>query len=148
MVKKLWFRKPSCETSKRMKLVKSSGTSIERVMAMLLDREGIKFDSHPFVPGKPDFVIKNMKIAIFCDSSFWHGRRLRDIHGEAFKKNKPFWINKLESNKRRDARVSRLLRSKGWSVLRFWDTDILRKPSKVHKKLLRGITKNVERKNS
>ena len=147
MVKRPWFRKPSRETSKRMKSVKSSETSIERVMAMLIAGEGIKFDRHPLVLGKPDFVIKNMKIAIFCDSSFWHGRRLRDIRGETFKKNKAFWVNKLESNKRRDSRVNRLLRNKGWSVLRFWDTDIFKKPLKVRNKLLRGIIKNGERKN-
>ena len=127
-IKKPWFRKPSLAVSKRMRRVRSFGTSIERRMEVLLRGERIRYQKQPQLIGKPDFILKNQRIAIFCDSSFWHGRRAQEISGEAFKKNKAFWVHKLETNKKRDAKISGVLRRQGWSVLRFWDTDILKNP--------------------
>ena len=79
---------------------------------------------------------------IFCDSSFWHGRREKELKGEAFKKNKEFCVNKLRENRKRDIRTNRILKKEGWHVLRFWDTDILKFQDKVAKKLLREINEN------
>lgn len=141
-IKKTWFRKPSSKTSQRMRLIRSSGSGIERVMETLMVECGMEFEKHSSLIGKPDFVIQKSKIAIFCDSSFWHGRRHKEITGEAFKMNRTFWVNKLENNKKRDMKVSRVLRKQGWKVLRFWDTDILKNPLKVRNKLLRGFSQN------
>lgn len=110
-------------------------------MEVLLKSERIRYDKQPLLTGKPDFRVKRTNVLIFCDSSFWHGRREKETTGEVFKKNRPFWINKLENNKKRDAKVNRILRRAGWSVLRFWDTDILRKPLKVKNKLIRALVK-------
>ena len=140
-INKPWFRKPSLAVSKRMKRVKSANTHLEKRMEALLRNQKIKYERQPSIAGKPDFKIKDANILIFCDSSFWHGRRFKEISGEAFKKNRAFWINKLENNKKRDARVNRILRREGWSVLRFWDTDILKKPLKVKNKLIRALVK-------
>ena len=66
---------------------------------------------------------KAPKIAIFCDSEFWHGydwdHRKYDI-----KSNQEFWINKIENNIIRDQKVNTILKSEGWCVLRFWGKDI------------------------
>ena len=140
-VKKLWFSKPTSETSKRMKLVRSSGTSIEKAMEVLLRERNVRFERRYVLLGKPDFVLEKQRIAVFCDSSFWHGRRAKEISGETFKKNKAFWVHKLETNKKRDAKISGVLRRQGWSVLRFWDTDILKNPLKVKNKLIRALVK-------
>ena len=110
-------------------------------MEALLRAEGIKCQKQPPLLGRPDFRIKNTKILIFCDSAFWHGRRKKEITGEAFKKNKEFWVNKLRENKKRDARINETLRKDGWRVLRFWDTDVLKFPGKVAKRLKREIKK-------
>jgi DNA mismatch endonuclease (patch repair protein) len=91
------------------------------------------------ISGKPDFVVKGTDLLIFCDSSFWHGRRTRETSGKAFKINRTFWTRKLMMNRSRDLRNNRRLRAQGWSVARFWDTDILRKPEKVKLKLRRMI---------
>jgi len=139
--KKPWFKKPSLAVSKRMKLVKSANTKLEKAMEALLRAEGIKCQKQPPLLGRPDFRIKNTKILIFCDSAFWHGRRKKEITGEAFKKNKEFWVNKLRENKKRDARINETLRKDGWRVLRFWDTDVLKFPGKVAKRLKREIKK-------
>lgn len=140
-MKKPWFKKPSADTSRRMRLVRNINTKLEKAMESLLKAHSIKYQGQPSVFGRPDFRIKNTRVLIFCDSSFWHGRRKKEISGEAFKKNKEFWVNKLRENKKRDARINRALKKKGWRVLRFWDTDILKNPDKTIKKLTSEIKK-------
>lgn len=111
-------------------------------MEGLLKEAGIRYRKHPDLPGKPDFEIFCTNVVIFCDSSFWHGRREKEISGEAFTKNKAFWIHKLEYNKKRDARINGMLRRNGWSVWRFWDTDVMKRPEYVKRRLLEAIKKN------
>lgn len=141
--KKPWFRKPSHETSKRMKLIKSSGTRLEKAMEKLLLGLGLRYEKQPCLIGQPDFRIKDTNVLIFCDSSFWHGRREKEISGKAFRKNVEFWTAKLLETRKRDMRTNRILRKEGWHIVRFWDTDILNSPEKVIKKLLKELDKNV-----
>jgi DNA mismatch endonuclease (patch repair protein) len=73
---------------------------------------------------------------VFCDGDFWHGRhwatrRLRLTTGH----NAAYWVAKIESNMRRDRRTRRELRSAGWTVLRFWESDILRDPDRAASKI-------------
>ena len=65
------------------------------------------------------------KIAIFCDSEFWHGYDW-DHRKEDIKSNKEFWIPKIERNIQRDKEVNERLLSEGWTVLRFYGKDILK----------------------
>ena len=140
------FEKPQKAVSDRMKRIKSKDTSLERSMERILNELVVKFDKQPNLLGKPDFRIIGTKVLIFCDSSFWHGRRESEVSGEAFKKNREFWTNKLAENRRRDQRTNRKLRKDGWSVHRFWDSDILNKPDKVRGRLRRLIDRRAGKK--
>ena len=113
---------------------------MEKDMARLLRQMKLRFDYQPKIQGHPDFAIRGTKLLIFCDSSFWHGRRNREITGKAFKKNRAFWKLKLSDNRKRDSRTNRRLRAKGWSVARMWDTEIQRKPKMVEAKIRRMIS--------
>lgn len=144
--KKPGFKKPSPTVSNRMKRVKSSNTEIEKTMENLLRKEKIEYEKQINLAGHPDFKITGTNILIFCDSSFWHGRRESEISGKAFKKNREFWTHKIIENRKRDQRTNRKLRSNGWSVHRFWDTDILKKPDKVKNRLLRIVAQKKEKK--
>ena len=54
---------------------KSKGTKLEILFGKLLWNAGIRYRKNDkSVAGKPDFVIKKARIAIFCDGEFWHGR--------------------------------------------------------------------------
>lgn len=125
--------------SEKMRRIKRRDTGLETAMAAMLRKSSIKYDYQPRLYGHPDFRIKKTSTLIFCDSSFWHGRRQIDLSGVSFKSNRKFWMNKLEANRRRDARIRRRLRHNGWSVHRFWDTDIIKSPEKVMKRLQRII---------
>ena len=133
------FKKPPEEVSERMRKVKSRGTRLEERMESMLRELGVKYQKQLNLQGKPDFRIHGTNVLIFCDSSFWHGRREKEITGEAFRKNREFWEEKLIENRKRDARNNRALRKSGWSVQRFWDTDILKKPDKVMNRLRRIV---------
>lgn len=76
---------------------------------------------HLLLPGKPDFAWPKQKVAVFVDGCFWHGcpKCYR-----APKHNAEFWQEKIETNRRRDRRVARQLRSRGWSVLRIWECHL------------------------
>ena len=80
------------------------------------------------VAGKPDFAWPGRKIAIFVDGCFWHGcAKCKYLP----RTNSEFWRNKIETNRARDKRVTRQLRNQGWTVLRFWEHLVKRKPQEV-----------------
>ncbi len=74
--------------------------------------------------GRPDFVFPALKLAAFVDGCFWHGC---PKHGTSPKANAAFWLAKITGNQARDRRVNRLLRAKGWRVLRIWEHELARK---------------------
>lgn len=119
-----------------MSRIRSKNTGIDVAMRDMLAEMGCDFEAYPKMFGNPDFVIREKRITIFCDGDFWHGYK----YSERKKPAKKFWRNKIESNMRRDRRVSRKLRSEGWSVLRFWGHDIERRQSycvnKIRKKIM------------
>lgn len=108
---------------KNMQHIRSKDTSIEIKLRKALWHEGIRYrKNYKALPGKPDIAITKYRIAVFCDSSFWHGRD--------FEKKKPvatnhqYWDAKIRRNMERDNEVNQQLRATGWTVLRFWDIDI------------------------
>ena len=111
---------------KNMQHIRSTDTSIEIKLRKALWHEGIRYrKNYKALPGKPDIAITKYRIAIFCDSSFWHGRD--------FDKKKPvdtnytYWNTKIKRNIERDKEVNQSLRLMEWVVLRFWDIDINRR---------------------
>lgn len=108
-----------------MSRIKSKGSLIERIAEKALKKRKLKFTPHPkSIIGKPDFVLPESRIAIFCDSSFWHGYKKMTTLRHDFKRNRKFWIKKILANIDRDKKVNRLLRRDGWKVIRFWDFQI------------------------
>ena len=106
-----------------MSQIRGKDTKIEKIMKKILSENRIKFIQHPQMFGNPDFLV-GKRTAVFCDGVFWHGYNYE-------KKKKPakkFWKNKIEGNMRRDRRITRKLRCNGYSVLRFWEHDIEKRP--------------------
>lgn len=76
-----------------------------------------------------------MKIAIFCDGEFWHGRNWETRKGD-HKSNCEFWYSKIERNIERDKEVNEQLKAQGWEIFRFWETEIIKTPDKCLNKIL------------
>ncbi len=88
--------------------------------------------------GKPDFVFRPRKVAVFVDGCFWHGcpRHCRMPTG-----NRRFWQQKLARNQARDRLVTRTLRQRGWRVLRIWEHELTRKnTARLVRRLARFLT--------
>lgn len=112
------------QRSKNMKAIKCKDTKIEIILRKALWHKGYRYKKIcKDVYGKPDIVLKKQKIAIFCDSKFWHGYDWQN-QKKTIKSNRDFWIPKIESNILRDKKVNEVLKQNGWTVLRFWEHEI------------------------
>ena len=109
--------------------VHSEKTNIEVKLRKALWKKGYRYRKNvKELPGKPDIVLIKYKIAIFCDSEFWHGKDWEVLKPKLEKGSNPdFWVNKIERNRQRDSRINKELLFLGWTVIRFWGTDILKK---------------------
>ncbi len=109
---------------KNMQAIKSKDTSIELALRHALWHCGIRYRKNfKGLPGKPDIVIIKYRIAIFCDSDYWHGYDWENRH-RRIKSNREYWIPKIERNMQRDKEVTAQLQEAGWTVLRFWEWQI------------------------
>ena len=112
------------QRSKNMRAVKNKDTGIERSLRKALWEKGYRYRKNcKDVYGKPDIVFKKQKLAIFCDSKFWHGYDW-EVQKETIKSNRDFWIPKIERNIMRDKEVNDRLKLEGWAILRFWEDQI------------------------
>ncbi len=112
------------QISYNMKQVKSKGSEIEVLLQKELWRRGLRYRKNvKNIEGKPDIAFIGKKIAVFCDSEFWHGYDWENRKND-FKSNTEFWISKIERNMQRDKEVTQKLQSEGWIVLRFWGKEI------------------------
>ncbi len=111
---------------KNMQAVKNKDSKIEIILRSALWNKGYRYrKNYSKLEGKPDIVISKYKLAIFCDSEFWHGYNW-NIRKKDIKSNKRFWINKIEGNIERDKIVNQILQDQGWKVIRFWGKEILK----------------------
>ena len=109
---------------KNMQAVKSKDSQIELLLRKELWARGLRYRKNVNrIYGKPDIVFIGKKVAVFCDSEFWHGYNWEERKKD-FKSHQEFWIPKIERNMERDAEVTAKLESEGWTVIRFWGNEI------------------------
>ena len=112
------------QRKKNMQAVKATGSKIETILAKELFARGHRYrKNNKTVYGKPDLTFKKLKIAIFVDGDFWHGKDWETRKND-HKSNQVFWLAKIERNMQRDKEVNLSLLKDGWKILRFWGTDI------------------------
>jgi len=134
--------KPSSEKASRIaSKIRSTNTKGEVLLRSVVWKLGFRFRKNvKELPGKPDIVFPRERVAIFCDGDFWHGR-----HWEEKKKkiqqgsNAPYWLSKIEANMERDKRHNKNLQELNWTVLRFWESDILVEPNVAATKIKEAL---------
>lgn len=65
-----------------------------------------------------DLVFSRARVVVFIDGCFWHGC---PEHYMAPRANNGYWADKVLANRSRDEETTRLLRERGWTVLRIWE---------------------------
>lgn len=109
---------------KNMKAIRCKDTEIELMLRKELWSRGLRYQKNcKSLPGKPDLVFKGAKVAVFCDSEFWHGFDWENQKKRIGSKRE-YWIPKIERNIQRDCEVNELLKKQGYRVIRFWGKEI------------------------
>ncbi|WP_087066812.1 very short patch repair endonuclease [Intestinibacillus massiliensis] len=117
------------QRSKAMSHIKGKDTSIEIILRKALWRRGIRYrKNYKALPGTPDIAITKYKIAVFCDSEFFHGYHW-DIKKGKLGNNREYWIRKIERNIARDNQNDLKLIALGWLPVHFWGQDIIKRTS-------------------
>ena len=111
---------------KNMQHIKAKDTSIEVKLRKSLWMKGYRYrKNYDKLPGKPDIALTKYKIAIFCDSEFFHGKDWEVLKPRLEKSNNSqYWISKISRNRERDDEINKRLLFEGWTVIRFWGKDI------------------------
>lgn len=133
------MRKTKEQISYNMQQVKNKDSEIELMLRKELWSRGLRYRKNVTkIVGKPDIVFLGKKVAVFCDSEFWHGFNWEERKKD-FKSNQDFWIHKIERNIQRDIEVNKQLSEEGWTVLRFWGRDIKKNCSECADKIQESL---------
>ena len=123
-----------------MARIRGRDTKPELAVAAMLDRMGLAYDSHARdLPGRPDFALREMRVAVLVDGDFWHGWRFAQWRMKLSEK----WERKIAGNIRRDARNRRLLRQAGWIVVRLWEHQVTSCPSRCRTRIRSALAKSL-----
>ena len=112
------------QRARNMAAIRSSGTSPERRLGIalkaLFPRRRI-VERTPELPGRPDFYLPGLRLAIFADGCFWH---CCPEHGRVPGDNRDYWEKKLDRNAARDREAARALRRLGIRPVRLWEHEL------------------------
>lgn len=136
------------QITKNMQAVKNKDTQIEiKLRKELWIRRLFYQKNSKDIIGKPDIVFKGIKLAVFCDSEFWHGYQWEEKAKAEHKSNQAFWYKKIERNIERDKEVAEALKNLGWTVLRFWGREIekdTKKCADIIEKTIKELKNGIE----
>ena len=132
----IWTKKKRSEV---MGKIRSKDTYPEKRVRLLLSSFGLKYALNvKKLPGTPDMVLKQHRLAIFVHGCFWHQHgRCRD--GSLPTARIEYWHPKLHQNKLRDKRNVQALRKMGWQVLKLWECKVKKDPDWVATALSRAV---------
>lgn len=131
-------------TSRMMAAVRNKDTKAELILRRALHRRGVRYRLHPAgVFGRPDIAIRSRRLAVFADGDMWHGNawRLRGLSQleDMFPNNTEFWVKKIRRNMERDKEVTARLTEEGWTVVRLWESEIMRDPDAAAEKVVEAL---------
>ncbi|MBQ7266418.1 MAG: very short patch repair endonuclease [Firmicutes bacterium] len=114
------------ETRKRMGNVQLKKGKAETLLAKALWHRGFRYrTNYKRLPGSPDIAILKYKIAVFVDGEFWHGQDWKKRKAR-LKRNRDYWIEKIEENMARDVKVDAQLSEMGWIPIHFWEKKVMK----------------------
>jgi len=112
--------------SKIMSKIRGKNTKPELAFRKALYAAGYRYRiDYKKLIGKPDILLKKHKTAVFIDGEYWHGHNW-SARKPKVKTNREFWIAKIERNMQRDREVNAELQRLGYTVFRFWETEIIK----------------------
>lgn len=130
---------------KIMSSIRGKETGIEVRLRKALYAKGLRYRKNSkYIFGHPDVSMKGLKIAIFCDSEFWHGKNFAENEAK-LTTNREYWVKKIKRNIERDQEVNARLRGEGYTVLRFWGEEIEKHLDDCVDKIVAAVEQNKTR---
>lgn len=129
------------QRSYNMSMIRSTNTKPEILVRKFLFKQGFRYRLHSKkLVGKPDIVMPKYNTVIFVHGCFWHGHSNCKF-AKVPVSNNSFWIDKIETNKKRDKRNVAKLKKHGWKVFVLWECQLAKNKventlNKLLKKLL------------
>lgn len=129
------------ERSKIMGKIRGKNTKPELAFRKALWAAGYRYRiDYKKLIGKPDIVLKKYRTVIFIDGEFWHGHNWEERKLK-IKTNTEFWIPKIERNMQRDHEVNEALEEMGYTVFRFWESEIKKELDRCLDKVIVSLKK-------
>lgn len=121
-----------------MSRIRGKNTKPEALVEAELRALGVAFEMHARdLPGRPDFVFREPRVAVFVDGDFWHGRAFAEWRMKLSEK----WETKIATTIARDRRNSRALRSEGWTVVRVWERQVKTDVARCVRRIVRACSR-------
>lgn len=118
-----------------MSRIRGKGTKPELAIEARLAATGMAFETHARdLPGRPDIVIRDARVAVFVDGDFWHGREFDTWRLKLSEK----WEAKIAANIARDRRNRKALRADGWKVVRIWERQVKADAARCVRRILKA----------
>lgn len=112
------------QRSFNMSRVKSKDTKPEMTVRKHLHAHGFRYRLHDAkLPGKPDIVLPKYKTVIFVHGCFYHGHE-GCRYFVVPKTRTEWWLDKINSNKRRDEINQARIAEAGWNVLTIYECEL------------------------
>ena len=126
------------ERHKIMSKIRGKDTKPEIILRKYLWSKGLRYRKNcRGLPGRPDIALTKYKVAVFCDSEFFHGKDWDKQRAKVNKgANSDYWVKKIERNIERDKQKDKELKELGWTVIHFWSKDIEKKAEECYRIIL------------
>ena len=122
-----------------MSQIRSAGTKPEMRLGALLRillPDAVIVERTAELPGKPDFYLPDLRLAVFADGCFFH-RCPR--HFIAPLNNRDYWQAKITRNQQRDRETNRALKVLGLRPVRVWEHNLRQDLTSARRQLKRAI---------
>ena len=134
------MKRDEATVSYTMSRIRGKDTSIEIKLRKALYEKGCRYRCNSkYIFGHPDISFKGVKVVVFCDSEFWHGKDFEENEKKILS-NREYWIPKIKRNIERDNEVNEKLTQEGYLIFRFWGGEIEKNLDKCVTKILEGLS--------
>lgn len=134
------MKRDEATVSYTMSRIRGKDTSIEVKLRKALYEKGCRYRCNSkYIFGHPDISFKGVKVVVFCDSEFWHGKDFEE-NEKKIRSNRDYWIPKIKRNIERDNEVNEKLTEEGYLIFRFWGGEIEKNLDKCVTKILEGLS--------
>jgi DNA mismatch endonuclease (patch repair protein) len=134
------MKRDEATVSYTMSRIRGKDTSIEVKLRKALYEKGCRYRCNSkYIFGHPDISFKGVKVVVFCDSKFWHGKDFEE-NEKKIQSNRDYWIPKIKRNIERDKEVNEKLTQEGYLIFRYWGGEIQKNLDKCVTEILEGLS--------